>query len=883
MSNEERKPETQMLSRKHLLQMLEIALGCQSYSFGRQAALAWLAVYPGDLEVMLFLAEMLAGDHRETQALEILDRIIVLDPEFQDAHQVRARIARSQSSEHFVESMSSLKALGEILPPDAATYPWAETLFLARQAYHSGHFSEAEALLEPVMMGETIPLLGIILHLRLVEKSGEAGRVVEIAEKYLQSGCQCVELLLRKSAALITIGRETEAVKLLHQCVTLDSTGQVARRIWGDHHPYRSLWPAKMECYFDLPLPVAVATRLTGAWLPPGEGIVEPAPEHYDRGDVNERVQESISPIADPNFEAHPSHSEIPIQSDGHGMDTPTRVSPLSSEELKSIEGELRKVAIRIKQPVIGKSDGRFPVYVIFSSKQGLIEQYGEQTAQVIDLEMRRLGEAIKKHTGWDSLVFYPDDPDVVATYGFQPLTERDPWKLKLSLSDLDKALSKKGKMIGMLLIVGGPQVIPFHELPNPADDFDEKIFSDNPYATLGSNYFVPEWPVGRLPGATGPDAGLLLDQLRRQVGYHNGAKQKKSMGESSVLWPFLWMFEAFFRVFQDRNNGAENTGYTAAVWRRSSTAVFRPVGNPAKLLVSPPQDTQNLPVEKLLQTEVAYYNLHGMEDTPEWYGQRDPFDPIRGPDYPVALMPSQLKRNGHAPKVVFSEACYGGHIVNKTEDTALALKFLSLGTLAMIGSTCIAYGAITPPLVSADLLGNYFWQQMKAGRTAGEALMIAKIEMSREMVRRQGYLDAEDQKTLLSFVLYGDPLVRLENRQKQAKTTLRLKKHPKITVVNEKPVESGEPGPLSFKVLEDVKQKLAGYLPGIDTAEIHIAAQSGSDAPALSKGSKGIPHGKCYVVTVSKQVPWAKTVHRHYARATVAADGKVIKLAVSR
>lgn len=883
MSNEERKLEMQMLSREHLIQMLEIALACQSYSFGRQAAVAWLAVYPGDLEVRLFLAEMLAGDHREAQALEILDRIIGIDPEFQEAHRARARIAYRLSLDRFVESVSVLKALGESLPPDIKTHPWAEALFLAWQAYNLGNVSEAGALLDPVLKGETTPLLGAILHLRLVEKSGEAERVVEVAEKYLQCEFQCVELLLRKSAALLEIGRETEAVRLLHQCVTLDSTGQVARRIWGEHHPYQSLWPRKMECYFDLPLPVAVATRLTGAWLPPGEIMMVPPPEQSDQRDSEVRAQETLSPDTNPDsVEVHNIWPETPAQPAEKGADTPS-VPPLTPEEAKSIEGELRKIAIRIKQPVIGRSDGRFPVYVIFSSRKGLSEQYGEQTAQVIDLEMRRLGEAVKKRTGWDSLVFYPDDPDLAATFGFQPLTERDPWKLKLSLSDLDKALSKKGKMIGMLLIVGGPQVIPFHELPNPTDDFDEKIYSDNPYATLGSNYFVPEWPVGRLPGATGPDAGLLLDQLRHQVGYHNGVKQKKSVGESSVFWPFLWMFDTLFRTLQERNNGGDNAGYTAAVWRRSSTAVFRPIGNPAKLLVSPPQDTQNLPVEKLLKTEVAYYNLHGMEDTPEWYGQRDPFDPMRGPDYPVALTPAQLKRNGYAPRVVFSEACYGGHILNKTEDTALALKFLSLGTLAMVGSTCIAYGAITPPLVSADLLGNYFWQQMKAGRTAGEALMIAKIEMSREMVRRQGYLDAEDQKTLLSFVLYGDPLVRLENMQKQVKTTLRLKKHPKIMVVDEKPVESGEPGPVSFKVLEDVKQKLAGYLPGIDTAEIHIAAQNGSDHPASSTRSKGIQYGKCYVVTVSKQVPWAKTVHRHYARATVAADGKVIKLAVSR
>jgi len=41
---------------------------------------------------------------------------------------------------------------------------------------------------------------------------------------------------------------------------------------------------------------------------------------------------------------------------------------------------------------------------------------------------------------------------------------------------------------------------------------------------------------------------------------------------------------------------------------------------------------------------------------------------------------------------------------------------------------------------------------------TIGEALKYAKVSLAREMQERQGYLDSEDQKTLLSFVLYGDP-----------------------------------------------------------------------------------------------------------------------------
>ena len=82
---------------------------------------------------------------------------------------------------------------------------------------------------------------------------------------------------------------------------------------------------------------------------------------------------------------------------------------------------------------------------------------------------------------------------------------------MKLSLADLDQALAKKGQMIGALVIVGGPDIVPFHHLPNPTDDIDKDVPSDNPYATLDSNYFVPEWPVGRIPGEAGKDAGFAV------------------------------------------------------------------------------------------------------------------------------------------------------------------------------------------------------------------------------------------------------------------------------------------------------------------------------------------------------------------------------------
>jgi hypothetical protein len=324
------------------------------------------------------------------------------------------------------------------------------------------------------------------------------------------------------------------------------------------------------------------------------------------------------------------------------------------------------------------------------------------------------------------------------------------------------------------------------------------------------------------------------------------------------------------------------NFGYTAAVWRRSSVAVFRPVGNPNQVMVSPPQVSTTVPVEKMLRPDLCYYNLHGLADTGEWYGQRDPGEPASGPDYPIALTPKELRRNGHAPRVVFSEACYGGLVHNKNEESSLSIKFLSLGTLAVVGSTCIAYGAIGTPLVAADLLGNYFWQQVKAGRPVGEALMVAKVELVREMIRRQGFLDAEDQKTLLSFVLYGDPLVGLEAGTKRAKSLPRFKRHTTVKTIDERPVEAVERGVVSDTVLEQVKDAVSSCLPGIESADVSIHEEVGEDLEPLPNGAKGAVNGSRYVVTLSKQNPAARAVHRHYARATVQ-NGKIVKLVVSR
>jgi hypothetical protein len=167
----------------------------------------------------------------------------------------------------------------------------------------------------------------------------------------------------------------------------------------------------------------------------------------------------------------------------------------------------------------------------------------------------------------------------------------------------------------------------------------------------------------------------------------------------------------------------------------------------------------------------------------------------------------------------------------------------------------------------------------------AGEALMQAKIDLTREMNRRQGFLDGEDQKTLISFVLYGDPLASYDGFRVKGKAVHRTKDHMKVKVVPDQPEEDGA-SKLSGEALEQVKQIVAEYLPGADMGSMHLMRQ-----PAHANGKNGSNgHAKAsdsggghVVVMVKKQVMVYRQIHRHYMRVTLDETGKPVKMSISR
>lgn len=903
----------QPMPRERLIFLIKTALSIGENRYARQVALTWLANFPGDLEVSLLNAQSLIQSGLNRQALSILEALCEKDPEFLEAQKLIAQ-THSRLGQQDDIAKDCVVALGGRPLAKSLLPKWAVALREARlildgpnrvsklQTPHQlpqTELDKAEKLVHQALLDNPPTPLAAIAHLKLNLKRDDlpTEAVQDLALAYHNRWPNCLIFTLVLADAWMDSGRTDQAVALLHTAVCEDVCGQVARRLWGENHPYRSLWPEDLcidldaiQKPQDLPVPAAVAAVLGLNLLTSSEDEAPPNLQQEPPRDSEPPVSISTKLPTEPEFpENHPAEVN--------------RKTPLPKyqipETLVSVQRELEQIAEKIKKPYLGKADGRFPIYVIFTTRAGLEKQYGIPGAERIDLEMRRLAEAVSQRRNWRAILYYADRPDLspdCSAYPIQPVAPADPWELKLALADLDALLARRGEMIGAVLIVGGPEVVPFHHLPNPVDDSDFDVPSDNPYSTRDENYFIPEWPVGRLPDGAGEKGQTLLNALAKAIHYHKS--QAKPTSHQKLSWEKLIHFLSTILPWHTQE--LPSLGYSAAIWQRASLSVFRTIGDPRYLLISPPVQVQTNGKASFLQlpsAQLAYFNLHGLPDSAEWYGQRDPFDLRSECDFPVALRPEDIRTangspNGKIHRVVFSEACYGAHIQSKDSSQAICLKFLQAGCQAFIGSTVTSYGSISTPLIAADLLGRAFWQFLAEGTAVGEALRRAKIVLAKEMHRRQGFLDGEDQKTLISFILYGDPLFQTAAASRGSKQVLRALASPaQVKTVCDRQTEDANAEAIPPEILDQVKKVVAEYLPGMKGAQVSVHTERAGcggknhTCPTAQLGGKSLPehppHRK--VVVLSKQIQQSSKVHRQFARLTLDERGKLVKLVVSR
>ncbi len=550
---------------------------------------------------------------------------------------------------------------------------------------------------------------------------------------------------------------------------------------------------------------------------------------------------------------------------------------PAEAERLRPLEES--------DEPEPAGARSEVAIYLMISSRRALTERYGSSGFERLDSDLRELRRVVESRTDLDAVLAYVDDEQSLSRFGLRPADPTNAWQVKRVVDGVNARAVEEGGQVRYILIVGGDGIIPFHRLPNPVDDQDSDVPSDNPYACQDTDYLIPERAIGRLPDAGRENPDYLQGLIWTAINAHQ--RRATSKGLLSTLG---------LALDKIRRPGAYDggVGYSASIWRKASRAVFRLIGNDSRLRTSPPVTYEGFHV--LEPPHFSYFNLHGVEDGPNWYGQRDALFPADYPLFPLALRPQDPSVQEHRQAVVFTEACYGAHILGKTEADSIALTLLSSGALAVAGSTKVSYGSIAPPLLGADLIGRYFWEGLRARLTIGDALRHAKVTMANEMQERQGYLDDEDQKALISFVLYGDPALSISSVPGSGGTRASEDFFcPPIICSRRSEVERGM---ASDELVASVKARIETSFPHMRQASVRskrIAICTGTDARSCSlvngqelsgsPGSKGLhPGGRGWALTLQKDISIrGDGAHHQVVKVVVDENGHICKMVVSK
>lgn len=530
--------------------------------------------------------------------------------------------------------------------------------------------------------------------------------------------------------------------------------------------------------------------------------------------------------------------------------------------------GTLRRLSARL-----GRERTPAPATcLIVTSRHRLWQRYGPEGVQAVEQAVGDLAEAMAGR-GLTGTLVYVDDSALLTRLGVLPADPGQAAPVARVIRDLAARLAASGERVRYVLILGGHEVVPFDRPENPSPDDEDALYSDHVYAVDAGQPLHPVRAVGRIP-----DAGLdlLLQTIRACAAEHRRRAPGRPPPASGAV-----------------------VGYSASVWKRAARGVFAVLGEPSGLRLSPPLTHAEAPGRQAAGVALGYYNLHGLVDSAHWFGQRDPIFAADFEPYPVALRPEDI--GPAAGALVFSEACFGAHLNGRAVHDSIALTGLRAGATAFVGATGVAYGGLDDRLVAADLLAHRFWEGVLAGLPVGAALARAKGCLAGEAIARQGYLDAEDEKAIANFVLYGDPSLHYPTPSRRAEDAARLDwlggavesagpagmvgippARPRSAA--EVPAERLSAGDTQA-LAAHVRQAVARRLPEFDAEDVAVALAPAS-AGGIAKSGGGEPSRAAdrLIVTLRRSVATSEGSRcQSVLRATVDPRGHIRKLTLSR
>ena len=651
---------------------------------------------------------------------------------------------------------------------------------------------------------------------------------------------------LSAPAALLAAALEDDEIEVfehLRNAARSDPAWITARRLWDPAGP-----PLRLPKPPEIALPAAVTARVAelrtsalaqgnGAWRMAQVMTPPVPPRSFGTRADSTRISSGQGQPALPG--AGGLAAKAPTAEDNHPA-APGAPSPDVADVLLQVQ--------RATQRIFGQSPALLAagdaVALLVTHRGALIRRYGAATAAEIERRMEQLADALaERGLRGETLVV-----DQIAPGQFGNLApivnatgDAGARAVAALIRAARRSIDSQNHRLDAILIVGGDGVIPFHRFPNPSQDPDGAVLSDNPYGCDGGSHHVPDIVVARLPDGGADGGQLLLALLQRSIEYHEGWLVSHA-GPSGLALPMLRRLVAGTRA----KAPVTAWGASTASWQEPSREIYRELGEQRPLLICPPGGSDRIGrrgTPDLSAGRILYFNLHGLSGSPHWYGQAvnaRPDTPL-----PVAITPAQVTDLEPAA-ICVTEACYGAEVVGRSAGDALALRFLSRGALAFVGCTVTAYGAVSLPLGGADILTQQLFLHLRRGQPIGRALLLARDGMAREAVAQQGYLDPDDAKTLLSFVLLGDPWA-----SPYAKPLLQTKMAlPAIepVIAQRRPVQAGTVSP---SAVEQAKQLVAKIAPQFARAPWTALGQGRPER--IAKGQAGAVVFSAAVPTITE------------------------------
>ena len=146
-----------LISRGTAIQMIVSALHHGKIIFVRELVLSWLGKFSGDLEMQYFLAKTYQMEGHQEKAIEIINEVLAVDPQYVEAYILKAELPISNEEKDVC--FASIHALGGNVQEKRFLPMWSPALHAVGKAISTERFDDAAQLVYRILsIQQEIPL-----------------------------------------------------------------------------------------------------------------------------------------------------------------------------------------------------------------------------------------------------------------------------------------------------------------------------------------------------------------------------------------------------------------------------------------------------------------------------------------------------------------------------------------------------------------------------------------------------------------------------------------------------------------------------------------------------------------------------------------------------